>query len=348
MITRWLTGSSRWRNWIAALAVSTASVVALVAPEATVAHHNAARVEIQGHRGARGLLPESTLAGFEHALRLGVDILELDVGLSKDGVVVISHDAKLNPELTRDADGQWLAGERPALRSLTYAEIARYNVGQARPGSMVAKRFPDQAALKHAPIPRLRDLFALTARAQASRVRFNIELKIRPGWPDVYAPPDVFADAVASVIESAAVEDRVTIQSFDWRALVAMKVRLPAVRLAALSTQQPWFDNIRVGHAGASPWTAGLDVDDFNASVPHMVKTLGVDEWSPNWRDLNAENLKVARDLGLEVSVWTVNLRHQMGQVIELGVDSIITDYPDRLRAELVARKRPVPAPIEF
>ena len=79
-----------------------------------------------------------------------------------------------------------------------------------------------------------------------------------------------------------------------------------------------------------------------------MVKTLGVDEWSPNWRDLNAENLKVARDLGLEVSVWTVNLRHQMGQVIELGVDSIITDYPDRLRAELVARKRPVPAPIEF
>jgi glycerophosphoryl diester phosphodiesterase len=337
---------------LVAIGVSFTLVLCILFADATRAAE-VGQIEVQGHRGARGLFPENTLEGFTGALRIGVDVLELDVGLSKDNAVVVCHDAKLNPQLTRDLDGRWLQGPRPTLRDLSFAEIRRFNVGRAHPSSEVAKRFPHQQIFAHAHIPALREIFALAARAQANAVQFNIELKIRPNTTqpagsNVYASPQVFADAVAREIEAAEAIARVTIQSFDWHALTAMKLRLPNIRLAALTTQQPWFDNVQLGQSGPSPWTAGLDVDDFGGSVPHLVSALGATVWSPYWRDLTPAKLRAAHELGLRVSVWTVNTRSHMRKMIELGVDSIITDYPNRLRAELAARELPLPPPVDF
>src|ERR687891_2818089 len=134
---------------------------------------NAAQaVDIQGHRGARGHAPENTLAGFERALAIGVTTLELDVGVTRDGVVVIHHDRGLNPDIARGPDGQWISLAGPLIKDVTFVELQRYDVGRIRPGSEYARRFPHQKPIDGTRIPRLRDLFEL---AKNSRVGFNIE-----------------------------------------------------------------------------------------------------------------------------------------------------------------------------
>ncbi|MFQ5954576.1 MAG: glycerophosphodiester phosphodiesterase family protein, partial [Kiloniellales bacterium] len=139
---------------------------------------SAGGVEIQGHRGARGLAPENTLAGFALALSIGVTTLELDVGVTADGVVVVAHDPRLNPALARTADGSWLAAPGPPLSSLTLAELRRYDVGRIDPQSRYARRFPDQRPVDGARIPMLAEVVALSRKAGNHTVRFNIETKL--------------------------------------------------------------------------------------------------------------------------------------------------------------------------
>jgi len=112
-------------------------------------------IDLQGHRGARGLLPENTLEGFAAALAIGVDTVELDVGMTADDVVVVTHDAMLNPDITRTADDAWLAKRGPAIRSLRAADLAQYDVGRIRPGTAYAALYPDQAPRDGARIPTL-------------------------------------------------------------------------------------------------------------------------------------------------------------------------------------------------
>lgn len=302
-----------------------------------------AAVEIQGHRGARGLWPENTLAGFEGALRIGVDVLEMDVGLSRDGVPVVSHDPTLSPERTRDASGQWLDSEGLILRQASAAELQAYDIGRLRPGSRSARRFPQQAAVDGQKMPRLRDVFALAERLGAEHVRFNIELKLRPEPAQWFADAKTFARAVHGEIKAAGMEQRVTIQGFDWRALVAMHDIDPSIELAALTVEQSWLDNLARGQAGASAWTAGFDLDAHDGSVPRLVHALGAKVWSPYWREVNAQLLAQAHALGLTVSVWTVNDPADIEAMLDLGVDSIISDFPDRVRASLARRKQRLP-----
>ena len=112
-----------------------------------------------------------------------------------------------------------------------------------------------------------------------------------------------------------------------------------------LSAQQRWLDNIRAGEAGPSPWTAGLDVDDHGGNVAALVVAAGGRVWSPFHREVDGAKIKDAHDRGLAVKVWTVNDEDRMNQLIDLGVDGIITDYPDRLRAVMAARGIDLPPP---
>lgn len=306
--------------------------------------NTAAALEIHGHRGARGVLPENTLAAFAHALELGVHALELDVGISRDGVPVVHHDNTLNPDITRDADGNWLASNaRTPVHHLDAGQLARLDVGSARPGGAVARRFPEQRALDGERIPTLEQVIELAARAGNEQVRFNVEIKIKPDAPSLTPAPEVFADAVIRVLRERGVATRATIQSFDWRVLMHVQAHAPEIATGYLSAQREGWNTIEASNDGPSTWTGGIDARAYGGSVPRMVRAAGGRIWSPDFEGLDAGSLAEAHALGLRVIVWTVNEPRDIERMIALGVDGIISDYPQRVRDAALAAGLPVP-----
>ncbi len=290
--------------------------------------------DVQGHRGARGLLPENTLPAFERALELGVSTLELDLGVTRDRQVVVSHDRRVNPKLCRHAGGRAIESP-PLVRDLTLAELWAFDCGGLNPDP---KRFPEppRRNLPGTRVPTLREVFQLASELGDSEVRFNVETKIDPTVDDT-VPIEEFVELVVGVVEAAGMESRVTIQSFAWRALELTKRHSPEIETAALlasDTLSPEWLN------GIDPQAAGrTSLDLLRAARDY------VDLYSPYWRLIapgspaflgsRVEEIQAA---GFPVVPWTVNSRRRMEQVIALGVDGLITDYPDVLMALLEER----------
>lgn len=293
--------------------------------------HSAAAFDVQGHRGARGLAPENTLTAFRTALELGVSTLELDVGLTSDGHVVITHDRTLNADITRDARGQWLPGPGPAVHSLTLAELQAYDVGRMKPGSRYADGFPVQQAAEGERIPTLAALFELLKARGDSRTRLNIETKLSPLAPTETATPEAMVDAMLAVIHRHGMAARVSIQSFDWRTLRLVQQRAPSITTVALSSRSTLQD-------GGGAWTVGLRLAEHGNSVPRLVKALGAPVWSPNHADLTQPLVAEAHALGLKVIPWTVNAPEAIERLIEWKVDGLISDHPERVLQALRQR----------
>jgi glycerophosphoryl diester phosphodiesterase len=302
--------------------------------------------DLQGHRGARGLVPENTLEAFRTALGIGVTTLELDLAMTKDGILVVSHDSVLNPDHTRGPDGTFLVAPGPAIRSLTLAELEPYDVGRLKPGSAYAARFPEQRGMDGVRIPTLAAVFDLVRQTKADHMRFNIETKLTPASGADTPDPETFANAVAAAVRDAGLAGRAAVQSFDWRTLMVLRRIAPEIERVCLTVEEPNEDNIQRGRPGASPWTAGLDIDDFGGSVPRLVAAAGCGAWSPFFRKLTPQAVAEATSLGLKVIPWTVNEPPDMERVIELRVAGIITDYPDRLRAVMAKKDMPLPPPV--
>jgi glycerophosphoryl diester phosphodiesterase len=322
-----------------------AAVVVLAAAASLALAAAAHAFDLQGHRGARGLAPENTIPAFEAALAIGVDTLELDVGITRDDVAVVFHDRRLNPDVVRDAQGRWLDGPGPAIRALDAAALRAYDVGRLRPDSRYAAAFPAQRPVDGARIPTLAEVLALGRRPGAGQVRFNVETKLSPLAPDEAADPDTFARVVVAAIRAAGVAERTTVQSFDWRTLRRVQRLAPEIATVCLSSRQSGFDTIGADDAAGSPWTDGLRAAE-HGGVPGMVRAAGCVAWSPNARDLDAAQLERARALGLKVVPWTVNDAQAMRRLIDAGVDGLISDRPDVLREVLVERgMRPAARP---
>ncbi|MFM7331320.1 MAG: glycerophosphodiester phosphodiesterase [Brachymonas sp.] len=288
--------------------------------------------DLQGHRGARGLLPENTLPAFEKAIELGVTTLELDVGVSKDGSMVISHDRALNPEITRDASGAYLTAPLLVNR-LTLAELKTYDVGRINSESPYAKRFPDQQPIDGTRMPALSSLFKRVQTLGEKKLRFNIETKISPEKPNDTVSPAVFARKLLDVVREHGLQSRVTIQSFDWRTLQIIQElqqgHTKKLLTSCLTAQQPWANNI-MSKSDKGPFWTGSVRTAAHPDVPSMVKAAGCDIWSPYFEDVTPALVKKSHDLGLKVIPWTTNTEAEMTAVIEAGVDGLITDYPDR------------------
>jgi len=294
--------------------------------------------DLEAHRGGRGLAPENTLAAFSQAAALGVDTLELDIGLSADGVPVISHDMRLNPDHTRDAQGRWLPAQGPAIHSLTVAQLQTYDVGRLNPGTAYGRQFATQQPHDGERIPRLADLFERMRTQGAAHLRLNIETKTDPTQPDETAAPEPMVRALLAEIERAGVAARVTVQSFDWRTLARVGQLAPRLPRAYLTSARTLHD---------SRWTAGLSAADAG-STPRLVKAAagngpGPVIWSPAYADLTQDALREAHALGLAVLPWTVNHRADMARLLDWGVDGLITDYPDLLRSLMAERGMPLP-----
>jgi glycerophosphoryl diester phosphodiesterase len=300
--------------------------------------------EALGHRGARGLMPENTLPGFERALIVGVTTLELDVVLTADGVPVVLHDRRLPADRTRDPAGRWLAAEGPTVAALDLETLQRHDVGCARPGGRTAESFPAQACLEGVPPPTLAAVLALGETRSGGRIRYSIEMKLAPDDPEGSAAPEALAAAVVEAVREASVEARTTIQSFDWRSLSAVQALAPELPTVHLTAERPWLDNLQRGRPGASPWLAGLDADDFPGATPALVAAAGGAVWSPYYQDLRPDLIEAAHGLGLRVVAWTVNDPAVMARLIDDGVDGIVTDYPDRLRVVLSDKGMALPA----
>jgi glycerophosphoryl diester phosphodiesterase len=259
---------------------------------------------LHGHRGARALAPENTLPGLACALTIGVDFLEIDVGLTADDVVVVTHDLALNPDITRGPDGTWLAASGPPIRSLSNDELAAYDVGRIRPGSDYARNFPDQIPRDGAQIPTLASVLQAFPHAW-----FNIEMKSDPGQPMLSPDPIRLARCCAELLDGVGVTRRVWVQSFDWRGLRYLRADHPGITLSWLT----------------SAATVG-------GSVPAAVAAEGGPIWAPHHVDLTRSELDVAHALGLKVVPWTVNWPDDMSRLISWGVDGLITDRPDLAR----------------
>jgi glycerophosphoryl diester phosphodiesterase len=264
-------------------------------------------------------------------------------------VLVVAHDRRLNPDLTRDDAGAFLDAPGPAIVTLTLAELRRYDVGMLKPGTSYAGQFPTQVALPGTPIPTFEEVVALVRRAGNDKVRFNVETKLSPQAPDESPEPEAFARLVVAALRGHDLAERATVQSFDWRTLRHVQRLAPEIPTACLTLMRGRNSNLQPGQPGASPWLAGFDIDDFDGSAPRLAAAIGCRVWSPFFRELTETALAEAKALGLATIVWTVNEPADMGRIIDMGVDGIITDHPDRLRAVAQARGLvlPEPTPVE-
>ena len=269
-------------------------------------------LEIQGHRGTRGTHPENTLAGFRAALLAGADVLELDVGWTRDEVVVVYHDESLNRDTTR-LNGAYVETEKP-LRDLTFDELSDYDVGRIRSGSRYSETFPDQAPVDGERIPTLREVLALG-------VRLNVEVKVSPGWTD----EDVagFVRQVLSDIRDEDASGRVSLQSFDPRVIVEARLHADlALPLSCLTSSEPIC--LSAGGQWTGPWAVGQPT----SSLFERVRASGCQTWSPEFRGLTSSIVREAHAAGLRVVPWTVNEEEDLRRLVAAGVDGLITDYP--------------------
>ena len=297
------------------------------------------KFDLQGHRGARGLAPENTLAGFEAALCSGVSTLELDICMTSDGQVVVVHNPHLEPELTRDRNGKWLTKTGPAINSLTFNQLKAFDVGRLNPKLEYSKRFPKQISMDGATIPALYEVFELVKNLGADEIQFNIEMKSSPLQPDLSPCPKDFVLSVTEIIKTYKLESNAVIQSFDWQLLqIAQKIS-PEIPTSYLTAQQSWFDTIHEGTTEISPWLAGFNIDDYSGSIVETIKAAGGKIWAPFFKEVDLSKVKLAHTKNLLVKVWTVNEFQDMLSLIDMGVDGIITDYPNVLREALKKRK---------
>ncbi len=292
--------------------------------------------DLQGHRGARGLLPENTLPAFQKAIDLGVDTIECDMAITKDGVVVIHHDLYLNADTTRGPDGNWLGEKNPAISELTFAELQKYDVGRIKPGTEYAKTFKDQQPVDGTRIPKLSDLFDLVKKSGNTKIGFDCETKVSPDARAATRPVEEFARMAIAEIRKAGMAKRTMVQSFDWSTLQVIQKEAPEIRTMYLSsprTLAPKADGM------PSPWLAGFNPERFDGSVPKAVKAANGKIWAPNQTYLTPALLAEARSLGLIVIPWTVNDPVMMNKLLDMGVDGIISDRPDVVQAEMKKRK---------
>jgi glycerophosphoryl diester phosphodiesterase len=286
--------------------------------------------DIEAHRGGRALFPENTLQSFANALSMGVDTLELDIGVTQDGALVVSHERGLNPDLARDASGVYVAPPGIPFVQLTLAEVKKYDVGQIRPGSAYAAQFPDQHVVPGTRIPTLIEVMDLVRKSGNSHVRLNIETKIDPNHPDQSPDPQRFVALLLDVLKAQKFSDRVTIQSFDWRTLLLVQTLAPAIPTVYLTLQKgPDATNFL---DKASVWTADFNPAEHGHSLPRTIKDAGGAIWSPYFADVDAALISESHRLGLTVVVWTVNKPEDIARMIDIGVDGVISDRPDLLR----------------
>lgn len=287
---------------------------------------------IIGHRGAAGLAPENTLAAFSKAIASGADGVELDVLLSADGELVVHHDFALKPEIARGPDGKWMGDTRTIhIKDLSLAQLKSYDVGRLKPGTSYARKYPEQQSVDGQRIPTLQQVMYLLREKTTPDFKLLIEIKTSPEKPLLTPPPETVADAVVEIVRRENFVSRTLILSFDWRALAHVQKLAPEIPTVYLTSQHKPLKPFN--KSKTLLWTAGLDPADYDGSLIEMIQAAGGRHWAEKYGRITAHLVQQAHEAGIRVYAWTVDSKSDMRQLIQMGVDGIITNRPDLLTA---------------
>ncbi len=273
-------------------------------------------INLQGHRGARGLRPENTLPAFDLAMRYKMKTLELDTVLTADNNLIIHHDRKISADLCQNADGTAIASK--AIREMSVADLRKLDCG-----SKENPRFPEQKLIPKTPLVTLGEFLDHVLKQETEmgyKPHFNIEVKMKPGIrPDEFK---LIANQLASEVEKRNLTNRTTVQCFNIEFLPFVKKRQPRFKLAALFAPTRFQGLMMILGGG----------DAYRDRLLAASKRVGADIISPYYLAANPHLLHEAHKQNLQVIVWTVNETSTMRELLEAGIDGIITDYPDRMR----------------
>lgn len=261
-------------------------------------------VDVHGHRGARWLYPENTIPAFEYALSVGVDYIEMDLGVSKDNILVVYHDQFLNPDICLDSKGEKIKS-KIALNSLRLKEIKTYDCG-----TLVNPRFTQQTPVPGTKIPTLQEFFDWIKNSKnphSQKVKFNIEMKSEEALPKLSPKPAQFAKLLISILKKNNMIERTVIQSFDHRTLVEARKLYKNAVISALIEDRP------------------------KVPLVDIAVKLKANFVSPNHEWLTSDDVFLLHTADVSVAPWTANTKEDWKKLISMGVDAIITDNPKAL-----------------
>lgn len=313
--------------------------------------------DLQAHRGGRDARPENTLPAFAYALAIGVTTLEMDMQITADGVIVIRHNKEIPWYFAKNAWGNFaVVDEQPDIRYWQLSDLKKFDIGAMNPGAPYGYWDAHGKTQKTVPgttICTLEEVFQLVKDWGNDKVFLNIETKsypypVNPANPD----PSTWIRKFYDLVVKYNMQDRVMLQSFDWRTLHEMKrvdSRIPTVALTAnqpsWNTEGDEGDYQWIGRSSPSPWMAGLDIKDFDNNVVRAAHAIGADVITPYHTEVRPETVQEAHSLGMRIVPYTVNNPTRMRELINMGVDGIITDRPATLRAICNEMGVKIPAP---
>ena len=281
-------------------------VIALTMAQPAPAKIPEQKLEIQGHRGARWMRPENTLPAFQYALENGVSTLELDMHVTEDNVIVVTHDPYINENVCLDPNGQRIH-DKILVKNLTLKELRKYDCG-----SLVNPLFPAQTPVPKTSMPTLEEVFGLVENSKlpnAKTIKFNIETKSEEAHPEFTPAPEPFVRMVLATVKKHKMLNRVELQSFDYRTLKIAKQLEPKLKLSLLIENRPKEEN----------------------GLIQLVQQYGVQILSPNYEWLTEQDVQDMHKIRVKVLPWTPNTREDWRKLIGMGVDGIITDNPKAL-----------------
>ncbi len=264
-------------------------------------------IQILGHRGCAGLLPENSLSGCARAIDMGLNGFEIDVQLSADDEIIVYHNLSINQKYSR-LNGLWQKGRGAALKSLTLTELRQYDIGRIRPWTLYRLKRRRQQGTDQESIPTLQQIFELVQQKASPEFQLWIEIKTSPLLPEFSANPDLLVEKVLKLIHDFDFQKRVVLLSFDWRGLHHLQITAPHIRSAFLTIENWHEDTIHRSKKIPSPWLAGYNLNDYQGSLPQMIKAAGGHYWAPHYKGIKLKDIQEAHRLGLQV--YAVSYTH--------------------------------------
>lgn len=306
-----------------------------------------AAFDFEPHRGGRDARPENTLYSYAYAIEMGATSIECDMQLTGDGQIVMSHNPILNHEITRDENGNYVEPGKYDIRTMTVAEIKKFDVGVMDPSTPYYELHgASQVVPESAQIPTLEELFQLIRNSGNQTVIVNAETKSYADPEDPAhknnADAKKFVTEFNRLVQKYGMEDRVILQTFDWSTIIEMKKINENITTCALWSEQPSWgrsgEYLRTWETEKSPWLGGLDIKDFKGNPVEAAHSIGADVVSPYYTELSQDMVTLAHSYGMKVVPWTVNHVNDMAMLYDMGVDGMISDKPWILRSYLEKR----------